>query len=116
MVDNPDEKPEDEKDEVLTDETDGEPDVVDTEDAEEDQGDDTPLDDEESDPKTAPVEAVESTEPPSPPEGIDWSHLGPRLWNALHGLLSGNKTKHDDKYVIEASHEAVGEAHDTLAQ
>jgi len=47
---------------------------------------------------------------------LDWQVEGPRLWLALHDLLAGSKTRHDDKYVIEASHEAVGAAHDILAQ
>lgn len=53
---------------------------------------------------------------PSPPSGINWTVAGPRLWSALHNLMRGNKTKHDDKYVIEVSHDAVGEAHDALKQ
>lgn len=54
--------------------------------------------------------------PPEPPAHADWSTLGPRLWTALHNLMSGTKTKQDDKYTIEAADEHVGEAHDALDQ
>jgi hypothetical protein len=52
----------------------------------------------------------------APPEGTDWEKLGPKLWQALKNLLSGNKTQHEKGYTIEASHEAVGDAHDALQQ
>ena len=48
------------------------------------------------------------------PSDIDWKTAGPKLWAALKNILGGNKTKHDDKYVIEASHEDVQSAHDAL--
>lgn len=47
---------------------------------------------------------------------VNWNEKGPKLWRLLKKLLGGNKTKYDDKYVIEASHETVGEAHDELNQ
>lgn len=76
------------------------------------EGEEAQVDEIDSEAKGSSVQAA----PRSVPEGIDWTSAGPRLWHALHGILSGNKTKDEDKYTIEASHEAVGEAHDALKQ
>lgn len=82
-----------------------EPDVEASVDDLDDEADDEPADEDDESDTGVPA-----------PSGVDWSALGPRLWSALHNILSGNKTKHDDKYVIEASHQAVEEAHDVIAQ
>lgn len=117
-------KPEDETktDELIDDgepDTDTEEELDDTEETE--TGDTDDLADggekqpETSDAKTVPVEEAPVAGAPAP-SGIDWSTVGPRAWTALHNILSGNKTKHDDKYIIEASHDDVSEAHDVLKQ
>lgn len=97
--------------ETTSQETDGEPDT--TPDAEDAEASDDAQDGEAD---AADDAGDQPAGPPEPPAHTDWSTLGPRLWNVLHNLMSGTKTKQDNKYMIEAADEHVGEAHDALDQ
>lgn len=58
---------------------------------------------------------IEGTGVPASVPDLDWEEAGPQLFALLQEIMGGNKVAHDDKYVIEVSHEAVGKAHELLA-